>query len=131
TKVGTAMRASTLDMDAAKLMGINIDRIISVTFAIGSGLAGAAGILVGTYYNVVVFNMGDVVGLKAFVAAILGGIGNIPGAMVGGLVLGIAEALGAAYISSGYKDAIAYIILIIMLLVRPGGLLGTYGGDRS
>ncbi len=131
TKLGAAMRASTVDMDAARLMGIDIDRVISVTFGIGSGLAGAAGILVGTYYNVIVFNMGDVVGLKAFVAAILGGIGNIPGAMVGGLVLGMAEALGAAYISSGYKDAIAYLILIVVLLVRPGGILGTYGGERA
>jgi branched-chain amino acid transport system permease protein len=131
TKIGAAMRASTLDMDAARLMGIDIDRVISATFAIGSGLAAAAGILVGSYYNVVVFNMGDIIGLKAFVAAILGGIGNIPGAMVGGLFLGMAETVGAAYISSGYKDAIAYVILILVLLVRPGGILGAYGEERA
>jgi len=124
TKIGIAMRCTAQDMDAARLMGINTDRMVYMTFAIGSSLGAAAGILVGMYYNAVFPMMGFMPGLKAFVAAVLGGIGSIPGAMIGGLVLGVSESLGAAYISSGFRDGIAFIILILILLVKPSGILG-------
>ena len=124
TRVGRAMRAVSTDMDAARLMGINVDNIISITFAIGSALAGAAGILVGVYYNSITPLMGATAGLKAFIAAVFGGIGIIPGAMLGGLSIGIIETLVSGYGSSLYKDAVVYGILIIILLVKPSGLLG-------
>lgn len=124
TRLGRAMRCVSQDMDASKLMGINTNRIVYFTFGLGSALGAAAGILVGLYYNAVFPMMGYTPGLKAFVSAVIGGIGSIPGAMLGGLVMGISEALGAAYISSGYRDAIAFIILIIILLVKPEGFLG-------
>lgn len=124
TKVGKAMRAVSYDTDAARLMGIDVDRVISVTFAIGSGLAAAAGVLVGVYYNSIDPLMGIMPGLKAFVAAVLGGIGIIPGAMVGGLILGVIEALVSGFISSTFRDAAAFGILIIILLFKPAGLLG-------
>ena len=123
TKLGQAMRATAQDKEAAQLMGIKIDRVISFTFAIGSALGGAAGVLVGVYFNSVDPMMGFFPGLKGFVAAVLGGIGNIPGAMLGGLILGIVEVLGAVYMSR-YKDAIAFAVLTIILLVKPTGLLG-------
>lgn len=124
TKVGKAMRAVSYDTDAARLMGIDVDRVISVTFAIGSGLAAAAGVLVGVYYNSIDPLMGIMPGLKAFVAAVLGGIGIIPGAMAGGLILGVIEALVSGFISSTFRDAAAFGILIIILLFKPAGLLG-------
>jgi len=124
TKIGKAMRACSQDLDAARLMGIHVDRVISFTFALGSALAAAGGVMVGVYYNAVQPYMGVMAGLKAFAAAVLGGIGSIPGAMLGGLALGIMENLGIAYLSSSYKDAIAFGILILVLLVRPQGLLG-------
>ncbi len=124
TKIGRAMRAVSVDEKAAQLMGINVDHTISMTFLIGSALAGAAGILVGIYYNSINPLMGIVPGLKAFVAAVFGGIGSIPGAMIGGLFIGICESLVVAYGSSLYRDAIVYAILIIVLIVRPSGLLG-------
>jgi len=124
TKIGKAMRAVSFDTDAAKLMGIDVDRIISITFAIGSALAAAAGMLVGVYYNSIDPLMGILPGLKAFVAAVLGGIGIIPGAMVGGVLLGIIEALVSGFISSTFRDAAAFAILIIILLFKPSGLLG-------
>lgn len=124
TKVGRAMRAVSADENAAKLMGINVDATISYTFLIGSALAGAAGCLVGIYYNSITPLMGMVPGLKAFVAAVFGGIGSIPGAMVGGLFIGIAETLVVGYGSSLYRDAIVYAILIIVLIVKPSGLFG-------
>ncbi|MDM8537518.1 branched-chain amino acid ABC transporter permease [Desulfobacterales bacterium HSG17] len=124
TKIGTAIRAAAIDQGAAKLMGINVDRVIMIVFLIGPALGGAAGLMVGLYYGQISFTMGWVYGLKAFTAAILGGIGNIPGAMVGGLLLGVIEALGAAYISIAWKDAIAFCVLIGILIVRPTGLLG-------
>lgn len=124
TRVGRAMRCVSQDMDASKLMGINTNRIVYFTFALGSSLGAAAGILVGMYYRAVYPMMGFVPGLKAFIAAVIGGIGSIPGAMLGGLIMGVSESLGAAYISSGYRDAIAFIILIVILLVKPDGLLG-------
>lgn len=124
TKMGRAMRAVSVDEDAAKLMGINVDTTISFTFFLGSCLAGVAGVLVGVYYNSINPLMGMAPGLKAFIAAVFGGIGNIPGAMIGGLFIGIAETLVTAYGSSLYKDAIVYVILILVLILKPDGLLG-------
>jgi branched-chain amino acid transport system permease protein len=124
TRVGTAMRAVSLDHDASRLMGIDVNRIITMVFFIGPALGGIAGMMVGLYYGSFDFTLGWTFGLKAFIAAILGGIGNIPGAMVGGFLLGIIETLGAGYISPQWKDVIAYVILIAILIVRPTGLLG-------
>ncbi len=124
TKIGRAMRCTSQDMDAARLMGINTNRVVYITFALGSSLGAAAGALVGMYYKAVFPMMGFVPGLKAFIAAVIGGIGSIPGAMLGGIIMGVSESLGAAYISSGYRDAIAFIILIAIILIKPSGLLG-------
>src|SRR5690554_3079874 len=124
TKFGRAMRAVAGDKEAALLMGINVDRIISITFALGSALAAAAGILVGMYYNRIDPYMGMMPGLKAFVAAVLGGIGIVPGAVVGGLLMGVAENMVVAFGSSTLRDAVAFAILIAVLLFRPNGLLG-------
>lgn len=124
TKVGKAMRGASHDIEAASLMGINVDNIISLTFAIGSALAGAAGVLVSLSFTVVEPYMGTIPGLKAFIAAVLGGIGSIPGALVGGLLIGVTENLTKAYISTTLSDAIVFGILIIILLVKPTGLLG-------
>jgi branched-chain amino acid transport system permease protein len=124
TRVGTAMRAVSWNPSIAALMGVNVDRVISFTFVLGSVLAAAAGILYSAKYVRVDPLMGLMPGLKAFVAAVLGGIGNVPGAMLGGLLLGLAEQLISSYVSSSWKDAVAFSILIIILLVRPTGLLG-------
>lgn len=124
TKTGTAIRATAIDQGAAKLMGINVNKIISIVFFIGPALGGAAGIMVGLYYGQINFLMGWLYGLKAFIAAVIGGIGNIPGAMLGGIILGVVESLGAAYVSFAWKDAIAFLVLIIILIVRPTGILG-------
>lgn len=124
TKMGRAMRAVSVDEDAARLMGIDVDKTISFTFLLGSALAGVAGVLVGIYYNSINPLMGMIPGLKAFIAAVFGGIGSIPGAMIGGLFIGIAETMVTAYGSSLYKDAIVYIILILILILKPAGLLG-------
>ena len=124
TKIGTAMRACAQDKTTAALMGINVNRVISFTFAVGSGLGAVAGIIVGVYYNAIFPMMGYTAGVKAFAAAVLGGIGNIPGAMFGGFVLGIAESYGAGYLSSGYRDGIAYAIMILVIIFRPSGILG-------
>ncbi len=124
TKTGKAMRAVAQDKVMASLVGINIDRVISITFIIGSGLAAVAGIMVAMYYGLVNYSIGYSAGIKAFTAAVLGGIGSIPGAMVGGVLLGLIESFGASYISSEYKDAYAFIILIMILLVKPEGLFG-------
>lgn len=124
TKIGKAMRAVSFDLGAASLMGINVNRTIAITFVIGSVLAGAGGVLYATAYPQIEPLMGYIPGLKAFVAAVLGGIGSIPGAMVGGIILGVAETLVKAYVSSQYADAISYSILIVILLVKPAGLLG-------
>ncbi|MFO7265548.1 MAG: branched-chain amino acid ABC transporter permease [Limnochordales bacterium] len=124
TKLGKAMRAVAQDRDTAALMGISVNRTIAFTFAIGSALAAAAGVMVGMLFNAVTPTMGVMPGLKGFVSAVLGGIGSIPGAMVGGLVLGMAETIGVALLSSQWRDAIAFAILIVVLLSRPTGLLG-------
>ncbi len=125
TKMGTAMRAVSFSHDASGLMGINIHRVISFTFVLGSALAAAAGILVGIYNPKIDPLMGIMPGLKAFVAAVLGGIGNVPGAIVGGLIMGVAETLTVGYLSSTYRDAITFVILVAVLLFRPTGLFGT------
>ncbi|SHI91370.1 amino acid/amide ABC transporter membrane protein 1, HAAT family [Desulfatibacillum alkenivorans DSM 16219] len=124
TTIGAAIRAAAIDQDAARLMGINVNRVIMLIFFIGPALGGAAGVMVGLYYGQIKWTMGWLYGLKAFTAAILGGIGNIPGAMVGGLLLGVIESLGSAYISMAWKDAITFVVLILILIVRPTGLLG-------
>lgn len=125
TKAGVAMRAVSQNMDAARLMGINPNRVIGFTFAMGSSLAAAAGVLVGLYYTVADPTMGGMYGLKAFVAAVLGGIGSIPGAMVGGLILGVAEVFGVAFIAPSFRDAIAFGILILILVIKPTGIFGS------
>ncbi|MDG3141624.1 branched-chain amino acid ABC transporter permease [Streptococcus suis] len=124
TKMGKAMRAVSVDSDAAQLMGINVNSTISFTFALGSAMAGAAGVLIGLYYNTMNPLMGMAPGIKAFVAAVLGGIGIIPGAAVGGFIIGMLETLSTAIGLSSYKDLVVYAILIVILLVRPAGILG-------
>ena len=123
TRSGKALRSTALDNEAARLMGINTNHVISMTFAIGSGLAAIGGFLVAAQYDAIYPTMSQSVGNKAFAAAILGGIGNIPGAMVGGILIGIAESLGATYISSQYRDAVAFIVLILVLLIKPTGIM--------
>ncbi len=124
TRIGKAMRACSQDLEATALMGINVNRVISYTFAIGSALAAAGGVMVGIYYNAVWPYMGTMAGLKAFAAAVMGGTASIPGAMLGGITLGVLEIMGVAYISSSFKDAIAFGILILVLILRPQGILG-------
>jgi branched-chain amino acid transport system permease protein len=157
TRLGTAMRATAQNPRVARLMGVDVNRVIAATFVIGAALGAVAGVMVGTYYGVAQYTMGSVLGLKAFAAAVLGGIGNIPGAMVGGLLLGVVEALGAGYIGdvtdlcryglgpaascadgghfvlfgSNYQDVFAFVVLILVLVFRPSGLLGERAGDRA
>ena len=130
TRMGAAIRATAIDPGAARLMGINVDRVIALVFLIGPGLGGMAGLMVGIYYGQIDFTMGWSYGLKAFTAAILGGIGNIPGAMLGGLLLGITEALAAGYVAMAWKDAVAFLVLILILIIRPTGILGERTADK-
>ena len=160
TPLGTAMRATAQNPQVAGLMGVDVNRVIAATFVIGAALGAVAGVLFGTYYGIAQYTMGSILGLKAFSAAVLGGIGNIPGAMLGGLLLGLVEALGAGYIGditdlcsyrwlasllgercadgghfilfgSNYQDVFAFLVLILVLVFRPTGLLGERVGDRS
>jgi branched-chain amino acid transport system permease protein len=160
TRLGTAMRATAQNQQVAGLMGIDINRVIAATFVIGAALGAVAGVLYGTYYGVAHYTMGSILGLKAFSAAVLGGIGNVPGAMLGGLLLGVVEAMGAGYIGdftdlcsyawlagmlgercanggnfilagSNYQDVFAFLVLILVLVFRPSGLLGERVGDRA
>jgi len=160
TRLGTAMRATAQNQQVAGLMGIDINRVIAFTFLVGAGLGAVAGVLYGTYYGVAQYTMGSLLGLKAFSAAVLGGIGNVPGAMLGGVLLGVVEALGAGYIGdftdlcaygwlarlldqhcangghfilagSNYQDVFAFMVLILVLVFRPQGLLGERVGDRA
>ena len=160
TKLGIAMRATSQNQQVAGLMGIDINRVIALTFVIGAGLGAVAGVMVGTYYGIAQYQMGFLLGLKAFSAAVLGGIGNLGGAMLGGLLLGVIEALGAGYIGdltnlcglsswstaiaqrcesdpnltlfgSNYQDVFAFFVLIAVLIFRPNGLLGERVGDRA
>lgn len=124
TKLGKAMRAVSEDQGAAQLMGINVNTTVSLTFAIGSGLGAIAGVIYGCAYSLITPYIGIMLGIKAFIAAVLGGIGSIPGAMVGGLMLGVAESLTIAYISSDFSDAVVFGILILVLLIKPAGLFG-------
>jgi len=125
TKLGKAMRAVSEDMDAARLMGISVNRVIAFTFIISGVLACISGNLVGMYYQTVDITMGASIGMKTFASAILGGVGVLPGAMVGGLVVGVIETFSAGYISSGYRDAISFVVLILVLLIKPSGLFGS------
>lgn len=139
TRLGTAMRATAQNNEVAGLMGININTVISTAFVIGSALAAVAGVMVVSYYGVAQYTMGFILGLKAFTAAVLGGIGNLGGAMLGGLLLGIIESLGAGYIGdltngvfgSNYQDVFSFIVLILVLIFRPSGILGERVGDRA
>jgi branched-chain amino acid transport system permease protein len=130
TKMGKAMRAASFDHDTARLMGINVDSVISFTFGLGSALAAAGGCLYGIAYPQINPFMGIMPGLKAFVAAVLGGIGIIPGALVGALIMGIAEVLTSAFISSTLRDGVAFGILILVLMVKPSGILGAKSGEK-
>ncbi|MCL2332827.1 MAG: branched-chain amino acid ABC transporter permease [Actinomycetia bacterium] len=125
TKIGKAMRATSQDQDASGLMGINVNSIIAMTFFIGPALGAVAGVFSGVYYHVVTYNMGFMPGIKSFTAAVIGGIGNLRGAMLGGFLLGLIESFAQGYISASYKDVITFMILIIILIFRPGGLLGS------
>jgi branched-chain amino acid transport system permease protein len=160
TRLGTAMRATAQNPQVAGLMGVDVNRVIAATFVIGAALGAVAGVLFGTYYGIAQYTMGSILGLKAFCAAVLGGIGNIPGAMLGGVLLGLVEALGAGYIGdltdlcsygwlagalgshcadgghfilfgSNYQDVFAFVVLILVLVLRPQGLLGERVGDRA
>jgi branched-chain amino acid transport system permease protein len=124
TKMGTAIRASAINQDVAKLMGINVNMIIMIIFIVGAVLGSVGGLFIGMYYRGISFNLGWVYGLNAFIAAILGGIGNIPGSMVGGYMLGLFTALIAGYVSSSWAEAFTFILLILILIVRPTGILG-------
>jgi len=131
TKIGTAMRAVAENKDAASLMGIDVNRIILITFVIGSALAAAAGVMVGIYYTQINHMMGFIPGMKAFTAAVLGGIGNVVGAMLGGFFLGMAEALGVLIMPAEYKDVIAFGLLVLVLIFRPRGILGEVVSERA
>jgi branched-chain amino acid transport system permease protein len=139
TRLGVAMRATSQRQDIAGLMGVDIDRVISATFVIGAALAAVAGVMIGTYYGQTQYTMGELLGLKAFCAAVLGGIGNLGGAVLGGILMGLVEALGTGYIGdltnnwfgSNYRDVFAFIVLIAVLVFRPSGLLGERVGDRA
>jgi branched-chain amino acid transport system permease protein len=124
TRLGAAVRASSIDQDAARLMGINVNNIIALIFVIGSSLGAIGGLFIGLYYRGITFNMGWQYGLYAFIAAIIGGIGNIPGAMLGGMLLGLFSAFISGYVSSTWADAFTFMLLIAILIVRPTGLLG-------
>ncbi|TDR32026.1 branched-chain amino acid ABC transporter permease [Hydromonas duriensis] len=131
TKLGRAMRATSENVGVTGLMGVNPNKVISATFMIGAALAAVAGIMYALNVGKAHFYMGFMPGMKAFIAAVLGGIGNIPGAVVGGLVLGLAEALGAGYISSEYQDVFAFVVLVVVLIFRPSGLMGQRTADRA
>ena len=124
TKVGNAMRAISQNATAAKLMGINVNSVITLTFLIGSAVAAISGAMMGTYYQKIDTLMGAAVGLKSISSAVLGGVGSLPGAMYGGFIIGILETLFAAYIGSGYRDAVAFVIMFVVLIIKPSGLLG-------
>ena len=130
TTIGTAMRALAVDHDAARLMGIDVDRVITVAFVLGAVLAAAAGVMIGLYYTQINFFLGFLLGLRAFTAAVLGGIGNIPGAMVGGLLIGLLESYCAGYLSGRWQDVFVFGVLITALVIKPTGLLGERVAER-
>jgi branched-chain amino acid transport system permease protein len=131
TKMGKAMRATAQDQEAARMMGVEVDRIIMLTFFVGSALAGAAGLIFGLYYNFTTYLIGYTAGLRAFTAAVLGGIGNIVGAMIGGIVIGLIESLGGQFLAVRWTDVIIFSILILVLVFRPTGLLGFSAPQKS
>jgi branched-chain amino acid transport system permease protein len=130
TSMGRAQRACAQDQTMVALLGINVDRTIAMTFVLGAGLAAVAGLMVSAYYGVVDFSMGFLAGMKAFTAAVLGGIGSLPGAVLGGLLIGVIEAMWSAYMSIQYKDVAVFAILIIVLTLRPAGLLGRAESEK-
>jgi branched-chain amino acid transport system permease protein len=131
TRLGKAMRATAQNQVMARLVGVDVDRVVSATFAVGSGLAAVGGVLVASHAGQINFFIGFTAGLKAFTAAVLGGIGSIPGAMLGGLVLGFAESFGAGYVQSDYEDAIAFGLLVLILVLRPQGILGRAAAQKA
>ena len=131
TKLGKAMRATAQDPDAARMMGVEVDRVIIAAFFLGSALAGAGGLMFGLYYNFTSYVIGFTAGLRAFTAAVLGGIGNVPGAMLGGILIGLIEAFGAYWISAAWADVIIFSILVLVLVFKPAGLLGRLVPNKS
>jgi branched-chain amino acid transport system permease protein len=131
TKLGKAMRATAQDADAARMMGVEVDRVIIAAFFLGSALAGAGGLMFGLYYNLTSYVIGFTTGLRAFTAAVLGGIGNVPGAMVGGILIGLIEAFGSYWVSAAWADVIIFSILVLVLVFKPAGLLGRLAPNKS
>ncbi len=131
TKIGRAMRATAQDPEAARMMGVEVDRVIMTAFFLGSALAGAGGMVFGLYYNYTSFIVGFTAGLRAFTAAVLGGIGNVPGAMLGGIVIGLIEALGSQFVGASWADVVIFSILVLVLVFRPAGLLGRVAPNKS
>jgi branched-chain amino acid transport system permease protein len=131
TKMGKAMQATAQDQEAARMMGVDVDRVVIITFFLGSALAGAAGFIFGLYYTYTSFIIGYTAGLRAFTAAVLGGIGNLPGAMLGGVLIGLIESLGGQYLAVRWTDVIIFSILVLVLVFRPTGLLGRAAPTRS
>ena len=131
TKMGKAMRATAQNRDAAKIMGIDVDRVIAFTFAVGGALAGAAGMMTGIYNGTFVFTMGFTAGLRSFTAAVLGGIGNITGAALGGILIGILAAFSDQFLSVRWTNAWIFLVLVLVMLFRPTGLMGKHGGEKA
>ena len=131
TRIGKAMRATAQDPEAARMMGVEVDQVIIMAFFLGSALAGACGLIFGLYYNFTSYVIGFTAGLRAFTAAVLGGIGNVPGAMLGGLIIGLIEAMGGQLISTSWTDVIIFSILVLVLVLRPSGLLGRVAPNKS
>jgi branched-chain amino acid transport system permease protein len=131
SKMGKAMRATAQDPEAARMMGVEVDRIIIIAFFLGSALAGAGGLIFGLYYNFTSFIIGFTAGLRAFTAAVLGGIGNVPGAMIGGVIIGLIEAMSGQFIATAWTDVIIFSILVLVLVFRPAGLLGRVAPNKS
>ena len=131
SRIGKAMRATAQDPEAARMMGVEVDRVIITAFFLGSALAGAGGLIFGLYYNFTSFIIGFTAGLRAFTAAVLGGIGNVPGAMVGGLIIGMIEAMGGQFIATAWTDVIIFSILVLVLVFKPAGLFGRLAPNKS
>jgi branched-chain amino acid transport system permease protein len=131
SRIGKAMRATAQDAEAARMMGVDVDRVIITAFFLGSALAGAGGLIFGLYYNFTSFIIGFTAGLRAFTAAVLGGIGNVPGAMVGGVLIGLIEAMGGQFIATAWTDVIIFSILVLVLVFKPAGLFGRLAPNKS
>jgi branched-chain amino acid transport system permease protein len=131
SRIGKAMRATAQDAEAARMMGVEVDKVIMMAFFLGSALAGAGGLIFGLYYNFTSFIIGFTAGLRAFTAAVLGGIGNVPGAMVGGVLIGLIEAMGGQFIATAWTDVIIFSILVLVLVFKPAGLFGRVAPNKS